>query len=107
MFRGEMHNLRLIRSFGQTGFFKHWRRDKGIARLELRSETVATKSTGVPYDHVQEVEDAQRRWLLNRINRLISKICYPQLSEEARLAAVSELGQASELLDLSERYVPR
>ena len=38
---------------------------------------------------------------------LISKICYPQLSEEARLAAVSELSEASELLDLSERYVPR
>ena len=99
-------NLRLIRSFGQTGFFKHWRRDKGSHGLSCAARRLRRSRLGFLDDHVQEVEDAQRG-LLNRINRLISKICYPQLSEEARLAAVSELSEASELLDLSERYVPR
>lgn len=44
-------------------------RDLDAARRELNSEVVATKSNGVPWDHVDEVRNAQDG-LVNRIGQL-------------------------------------
>jgi hypothetical protein len=76
------------------------------ARRELDGETVATKASGEPWDHVSEVEQAQRR-LLKIMNRISSNLCNADLSVAQKRLLVYQYGQASRLLDYSERFVPR
>ena len=75
------------------------------ARREAAGEVVARKRDGTPWDHVQELEDAQNG-LLNRIdeiNRQLGRSIPPEQREEL----VNELSEASKLLDLTEQYLPR
>jgi RHS repeat-associated protein len=81
------------------------------ARDELNGIVVATKSTGVPYQHVQEIQDAQRG-LLNVIdqvqNQLADAALHPGSINDATRAQLEEvLSQASQLLDWTEKYIPR
>jgi hypothetical protein len=81
-------------------------KDLDAARRELDGEVVARKPDGTPWDHVDEVQNAQRG-LVNRINQLKRQLGDGRLSEADRSAAESELSEASRLLDHSEQYVPR
>ncbi|MEU4693896.1 polymorphic toxin type 28 domain-containing protein [Actinoplanes sp. NPDC023714] len=81
-------------------------KDLDGARRELGGEVVARKPTGEPWDHVDEVRNAQRG-LINRIKQLKREVGDARLSEEQRSAAQEELGEASRLLDHSEQFVPR
>ncbi|AGL14300.1 hypothetical protein L083_0790 [Actinoplanes sp. N902-109] len=81
-------------------------KDLDGARRELNGEVVARKSDGTPWDHVDEVRNAQRG-LVNRIKQLKREIGDSRSSEEQRAAAQEELSEASRLLDHSEQYVPR
>lgn len=81
-------------------------RDLDAARRELGGEVVARKADGTPWDHVNEVRDAQRG-LQNRIGRLQRQLGNPNMSEAARAEAQRELAEASRLLDHTEQYVPR
>jgi hypothetical protein len=67
---------------------------------------VARKSDGTPWDHVDEVRNAQRG-LINRIRQLKREVGDARLPEEQHSAAQDELGEASRLLDHSEQFVPR
>lgn len=93
-----------------SGYAEHLtQRDLDAAMRELRGEVVARKPNGVPWDHVDEVTNAQRG-LVQRIESIKSRIGYlkwksPGSPGIAQLE--STLGQASRLLDYSERYVPR
>lgn len=81
-------------------------RDLEAAQRELNGETVATKSNGTPWDHVNEVRNSQRG-LINRIEQLKRMLGDSRLSEAQQAAAQSELSEASRLLEYSKRYVPR
>jgi hypothetical protein len=81
-------------------------KDLDAARRELNGEVVATKSTGQPWDHVDEVQNAQRG-LVNRINQLKRQLGDSRISDGDRSAVESELSEASRLLDYSEQFVPR
>lgn len=81
-------------------------RDLQAAQRELNGETVATKSDGTPYDHVQEVRDAQNG-LMNRIDTLKKMIGSGKLTPGASEVAQQRLGYLSKLLDRTEKYVPR
>jgi hypothetical protein len=81
-------------------------KDLDAARRELDGEVVARKPDGTPWDHVDEVRNAQRG-LVNRIRQLKREVGDPHLSEAERADAQAELGEASRLLDHSEQYVPR
>lgn len=81
-------------------------KDLDGARRELDGEVVARKSDGTPWDHVDEVRNAQRG-LINRIRQLKREVGDARLPEEQRSAAQDELGEASRLLDHSEQFVPR
>jgi hypothetical protein len=81
-------------------------KDLDGARRELDGEVVARKSDGTPWDHVDEVRNAQRG-LINRIRQLKREVGDARLPEEQRSAAQQELGEASRLLDHSEQFVPR
>ncbi|WP_436524231.1 polymorphic toxin type 28 domain-containing protein [Actinoplanes sp. HUAS TT8] len=76
------------------------------ARRELNGEVVARKSTGTPWNHIDEVSNAQQG-LVNRIHQLKRLVNDSRLSDEQRLAAQDELGEASRLLDHSEQFLPR
>lgn len=80
--------------------------DLQAAQRELNGETVATKGDGTPYDHVQEVRDAQNG-LLNRIGTLKRMISSGRLTPAASDVAQQRLGYLSKLLDRTEKYVPR
>jgi len=67
---------------------------------------VATKSTGQPWDHVDEVRNAQRG-LVRRIGQLKNLLGDSRVPEADRAVYQSELSEASRLLDHSEQYVPR
>jgi hypothetical protein len=81
-------------------------RDLDAARRELKGEVVKTKPNGVPWDHVDEVQNAQRG-LLNRIGQLKRQLLDSRISDADRAALQSELSEASRLLDHSEQFVPR
>lgn len=80
-------------------------RDLDAARRELDGEVVARKADGTPWDHVNEVRDAQRG-LRNRIRQLQQQLGNPDLAPAARAEAQRELGEASRLLDRSREFVP-
>jgi hypothetical protein len=81
-------------------------RDLDAARRELNGEVVATKSTGVPWDHVNEVRNAQDG-LVNRIGQLKRLLGDSRVSASDRAQFEAELSEASRLLDYSEQFVPR
>ena len=76
------------------------------ARREAAGEVVARRADGTPWDHVTELQDAQRG-LLKRIDVLQRKLSDPRLSAAERAEAQRELGEASRLLDKSEEFLPR
>ncbi len=80
--------------------------DLDAAKRESSGEVVARKADGTPYDHITEVREAQRG-LLRRIDRIRQRLGYPNLGEAERIELSRELGEASKLLDKSERYLPR
>jgi hypothetical protein len=81
-------------------------RDLDGARRELNGEVVKLKSSGKPWDHVDEVRNAQRG-LVRRINQLKRLLGDSRVSDADRAAYQSELSEASKLLDHSEQFVPR
>ncbi|MEY8042170.1 putative T7SS-secreted protein [Saccharopolyspora cebuensis] len=81
-------------------------RDLDAARRELDGEVVARKPNGEPWDHVKEVQDAQRG-LSNRIDQINRQLGNTRTTPEQRAALEDELSEASRLLDRSEEFVPR
>jgi hypothetical protein len=81
-------------------------KDLDAARREINGEVVKYKGSGQPWDHVDEVRNAQRG-LANRIDALKRQLGDSRLSPTDRVAAESELSEASRLLDHSERYLPK
>jgi hypothetical protein len=81
-------------------------RDLDAARRELDGEVVARKSDGTPWDHVDEVRNAQRG-LVRRIDQLKRLLGDSRVSDADRAGYQSELSEASKLLDHSEQFVPR
>ncbi|XVU25067.1 putative T7SS-secreted protein [Actinoplanes sp. CA-054009] len=81
-------------------------RDLDAARRELNGEVVARKPSGQPWDHVDEVRNAQRG-LTRRIDQLKRLLGDSRTGEAERAAYQSELSEASRLLDHSEQFVPR
>jgi hypothetical protein len=109
--RDEAGSIRIDLLLGKGRKTDHYkahlkRRDLEAARRELHGEVVARKATGVPYDHLDEVQNAQRG-LADRIRKLKRALGAPGLDEAQREALQRELGEASRLLDRSEGYVPR
>ncbi|WP_130342492.1 polymorphic toxin type 28 domain-containing protein [Herbihabitans rhizosphaerae] len=87
---------------------KHLKRsDLDGARRESGGEVVKRKAkTGVPYDHVDEVQNSQRG-LLNQIDWLNKKLDDSRTSDADKKKMEAELGEASKLLDRSEGFLPR
>ena len=81
-------------------------RDLDAARRELNGEVVARKPSGQPWDHVDEVRNAQRG-LVRRIDQLKRLLGDSRVSPAERGAYETELAEASRLLDHSEQFVPR
>jgi hypothetical protein len=81
-------------------------KDLDAARRELNGEVVARKPNGEPWDHVDEVQNAQRG-LVNRIEQINRQLGDSRTTAEQRAGLESELSEASRLLDHSEGYVPR
>jgi hypothetical protein len=81
-------------------------RDLDAARRELDGEIVARKPNGQPWDHVQEVRDAQGG-LMNQISQLNKLLGDSGLSQAQRAEAERQLGEASRMLDRTEQFVPR
>ncbi|MGH7966569.1 MAG: polymorphic toxin type 28 domain-containing protein, partial [Candidatus Binatia bacterium] len=81
-------------------------RDLDAARREARGEVVARRPDGSPFNHIEEVQNAQQG-LLNRINQINRRLSDPNLSSIERVTLQRELGKASRLLDSSERFLPR
>ena len=67
---------------------------------------VARKPNGQPWDHVDEVRNAQRG-LVRRIDQLKRLLGDSRAGEADRAAYEAELSEASRLLDYSEQFVPR
>lgn len=76
------------------------------ARRENANEVVARKRDGTPYDHKDELENAQNG-LLNRIRIINRKLSRVGLADKDRSALQRELSEASRLLDKTEKYLPR
>lgn len=76
------------------------------ARREAAGEVVARKADGTPWDHVHELRDAQRG-LLNRVDSLKKQLGNTNLTDVQRSKFQKELGEASKLLDKTEKYLPR
>jgi len=81
-------------------------RDLSAAAREVAGEVVAVKPSGVPFNHIMEVREAQQG-LLNRIDAINQSLARSGLSSAERAGLESELSRASRLLDYSERYLPR
>jgi putative RNase toxin 28 of polymorphic toxin system len=81
-------------------------RDLDAARRELDGEVVKTRPDGKPYDHVDEVRNAQRG-LVKRIQQIQQQLGDSRISDAYRVELQSELSEASRLLDHSEQFVPR
>ena len=76
------------------------------ARTELGGGITKLKESGQPFDHITKVQNAQQG-LIKQVNRLIESLKDNRLTPEARKSIEKKLGEASRLLDKSERYVPR
>ena len=90
-----------------SGYYEHLTyRDLAAARLERAGKVVAIKPNGMPFDHVLEVQEAQRG-LVNRIQAINRRLGYPGLEASERAALETSLAEASQLLDYSEGFLPR
>lgn len=67
---------------------------------------MARRRDGKPFDHVNKVKEAQRG-LPERIRTIKRRLSSPGLRPEERPELEAELGEASRLLDHSEKYVPQ
>ena len=76
------------------------------ARWEAAGQVIARKADGTPWNHVQELRDAQRG-LLNRIDSIKGQLSRDGISDAHRSALQREVGEASKLLDKTEGYLPR
>jgi RHS repeat-associated protein len=81
-------------------------RDLDAARRERQGEVVRRRSDGTPFDHVQEVQNAQNG-LLNRIKDVNKALSQPNLTQEEIDELLALLSELSHLLDLTEGFVPR
>jgi hypothetical protein len=81
-------------------------RDLDAARRELDGEVVARKADGTPWNHVQEVREAQNG-LVKRIQQLQRQLGDTRTAPPERPSLEAELSEASRLLDYSEQFVPR
>ncbi|WP_416980828.1 polymorphic toxin type 28 domain-containing protein [Streptomyces sp. T028] len=81
-------------------------KDLTAAARELKGEVVARKADGTPWDHVNEVQDAQNG-LLKVIGSINKKLAHPKTGGAERDLLVADLGRASRMLDYSEQFVPR
>ncbi len=82
-------------------------RDLDAARRELAGEVVKRKvSTGKPWDHVQEVRQAQTG-LRNTINSIKNRLSYPQLDSAERPGLMADLARASRIYDRSIKFLPK
>jgi RHS repeat-associated protein len=79
-------------------------RDLDAARRESKGEVVSRKPDGTPYNHLQEVREAQQG-LLNRIERIRNRLGYPNLADAERAALERELSEASRLLDHAKGFL--
>ena len=90
-----------------SGYREHLKlSDLDAAKREAAGEVVSRKASGAPFDHLDEVTNAQRG-LLGRIERMKRRLGWPGLPGDERAQVEGALGEASRLLDYSERYVPR
>ncbi|GAA3754608.1 Flp pilus assembly pilin Flp [Spinactinospora alkalitolerans] len=80
-------------------------RDLDAARRELDGEVVARKPDGTPWDHVNEVREAQQG-LRNRIQQIQRRLGDSRVTDAERTELEEELSEASRLLDHSEGFVP-
>jgi hypothetical protein len=87
--------------------------DLEAARIESEGGTLThpdgtpvTRPDGRPFNHVQEVADAQRG-LLNRIERIQRLLSDSTLSPQERAILTQELSEASKMLDYTEKFLPR
>ncbi|CAN3984652.1 FIG003033: Helicase domain protein [Kitasatospora purpeofusca] len=78
----------------------------GPRRLQLAGEVVATKKSGVAYDHVQEVRDAQGG-LLNRMHQIKVQMSKTGIDDPRFPGLQAEPSKARNLLDYFEKYLPR
>lgn len=76
------------------------------ARFESRGGITMLKQSGIPFDHITKVQNAQKG-LENQIKILQNSLKDQRLSQRARKSIEQKLSEASKLLDKSERYVPR
>ena len=76
------------------------------ARRESLGQVVARKTDGTPWNHVQELREAQAG-LLRRIEYINKQLARPNITSAQRGALQNELSQASKLLDKTEDFLPR
>jgi hypothetical protein len=89
-----------------SGYKQHLTQaDLDAARRELGGEVIGLRPDGMPWDHVKEVQNAQRG-LKREIVRLKGMLGSSHCGSEERAAAEQRLGEASRLLDYSEQFVP-
>jgi hypothetical protein len=86
--------------------------DLEAARDELAGEVVVTKPDGKPFDHVNEVENAQKglETVIDKIKARLghaNKDGKSSLTPGQREALERQLGRASNLLDHSRGFVPK
>ncbi|GIW99520.1 MAG: hypothetical protein KatS3mg111_2853 [Pirellulaceae bacterium] len=74
------------------------------AAREKAGEIVATKKSGVPFDHLNETREAMHG-VHERIPLLKKYLSDPNLTPEQRAAIEAELSEASKLLDRAERIL--
>ncbi len=76
------------------------------ARREAQGEVVKINPRdGEPYDHITKVRQAQSG-LRNRIAQINARLGDSRVSQAEKDALARELGEASNLLDYSEQFVP-
>jgi RHS repeat-associated protein len=99
----------LIRRSGKTDdILSHLgTRDLEAARRELNGEVVGFRPDGQPWDHVQEVRNAQQG-IRNRIGSLMSDLADPKTQSNIGLKALiqNDISFWSTLLDITEQVVP-
>ncbi len=90
---------------GQKQALDDWHLD--AARREGNGEIVRINPrTGEAYDHVSDVRNSQKG-LFNVIKAIKNRLGYTDLDPTERAALEDKLSEASQLLDHSERFVPR
>jgi len=103
--RALVHNC--SRACSIDGFKEHLTlRDLVAARREAAGEVVARKADGTPWDHINEVREAQAG-LLNRIEIINKRLSNPNIPESQKTGLRETLSEASKLLDRSEEFLPR